>query len=361
MDALKHIWLLVILSLLLCGSINTGLAQAAVQQGSGQVVPSDSSAKNGLKDTVRNTQPAKKPVKRDLKTLAQMDPQTLTPEELQRLYPPDLVNTLIYDFFATVNGVRYENARTDDQQNEFNAQYNISVNNTLQVKKFMFRFYFYNEYSIRYIVDSITTKGLDGLQARYMLQRQLGGAFSLQANFSVKTQLWPTYQYRDKAGTDVQEKYLYSDYFSPGYLTYTAGLNYNFMDNATLNLGLASGRTTKVRNRDIFASRKMTRLYGLDTGSLRLTTYGLNLLLSVPPQMLNRHFGWECNANLYVDRRQLGRLKGYTLDLQNTLHYVFFKHFRLSLKTSVQYDEMISDKVFMMNALLVGFYLSNKI
>lgn len=288
-------------------------------------------------------------------------PRPLTAAELQKLYPPDIINTLVYDFFATANGIYYENARNTDQINEFNFQYNVTINNTLQIKKYTFRFYFYNEYSLRYIVDSITTKGLDALQVRYGLQRQIKKNVNVQGNFAVKSQVWPTYQYRPSATGDYTEKYLYSDYFSPGYITYNVGLSYIFLDNATVNFGLAGGRTTKIRNKDIFRERKATRLYGLDTGNLRYTTYGLSLQLGVPPQMLNKHFGWECNASLYADRKQLGRLAGYSFDVQNTFHYVFFKHFRFSLKSSLQYDELINNKVFMMNALLVGFYLSNRI
>ena len=77
--------------------------------------------------------------------------------------------------------------------------------------------------------------------------------------------------------------------------------------------------------------------------------------------MLTKKLGWECNAIIMADKEQLGRLKGYTLDVNNAFHYFFLKNLRVSLRTVIKYDEQVNKKIYVMNMVSLGFYLFNKL
>lgn len=274
---------------------------------------------------------------------------------------PLFENVFIYDFFTTINALHYENSRTGDQRNELNFYYNITLNNHFKTKYLSLRSYFFNEYGVKHFFDSVTIKGQDDVQIRNVLEIKLvNKKLKAQIGAIARSQFWRTYSYRLNSQNE-EERYLYTDYFSPGYITYSCGLSYSFMKNATLDIGIVGGKTTKIRNQEIFDERKQTILYGLEKGERKKVTYGLTLVLNVPPRKLSKHIGWECTGNLYADKDQLGRLQGYTYEAMNVLHYMFLKNLRLSLRTHIKYDEAINNRVFMMNMISIGFYISNKI
>ena len=275
---------------------------------------------------------------------------------------PILENVLIYDFFTTVNGLHYENAQSPNQVNELNFYYNITINNNFKTRFFTLRSYFFNEYGVRHFFDSVTIKGQDNFQIRNTLQFEIIKKYlKFQIGVTGRSQFWKTYNYRQADTGMNTSKYLYSDYFSPGYITYSCGLSYKFLSNATIDIGLAGGKITKIKNQDIFDERETTKLYGVEKGEHKKVSYGANLIINVPPRKIGKHFGWECAGTIYADKDQLGRLSGYTVDAMNVLHYMFLKNLRVSLRTQVKYDEQINDKVFLSNMLSIGFYLSNKI
>ena len=274
---------------------------------------------------------------------------------------PLFENVFIYDFFTTLNALHYEHARTSDQRNELNIYYNLTLNNQFRTKFVTLRSYFFNEYGTRHFFDSLTIKGPDNFQIRNVLEVKLiKNQIRLQLGATGKSQFWRTYNYR-KDSLSQDERFLYSDYFSPGYITYSLGLSYRFLRNATLDLGLVGGKTTKIRNQEIFETRREKRLYGMNKGERKKDSHGLNITLNVPPRKLSKHIGWEFHGVLFADKEQLGRLAGYTYNMMNVWHYMFLKNLRLSLRTQLAYDEHIDHRVFMMNMFSIGFYLSNKI
>lgn len=285
---------------------------------------------------------------------------TVNPVDLSGL-EPIFENVFIYDFFTTVNALHYENAQTDEQKNELNFYYNITLNNAFKTKYFTLRSYFFNEYGAKHYFDSLTIKGQDNFQIRNVLQVRLLKALKMQIGVTGKSQLWKTYNYRLTDSAGAQSRYLFSDYFSPGYITYSCGITYSFLRNATLDIGLVGGKITKIRNQEIFDERNQKKLYGLDKGERKKASYGISLVLNVPPRRISKNIGWECNGNVYADKEQIGRLQGYSFEAMNVLHYIFLKNLRISLRTHIKYDEQVAASVYMMNMLSVGFYLSNKI
>jgi hypothetical protein len=156
-------------------------------------------------------------------------------------------------------------------------------------------------------------------------------------------------------------RYLYSDYCSPGYALYSLGAGFNFLESAAVYLGLVGGKITRVRNQQIFDDRGVQKLYGVEKGERRRVEWGINLLVSIPPQLFSKHFGWECSGALFAPKANISRLRSYTVESSNVLHYMFLKHMRLSLRTQIQYDEAIQEGIFIANNLSLGFYLSNKL
>ena len=288
-------------------------------------------------------------------------PDTQAGPDLSKL-EPIFENVFIYDFFTTANVIDYENAVSAEQKDELNFYYNVTLNNFFKTKYFTIRSYFFNEYGIKYFFDSVTTKGPDNFQTTNALQFQLVKKYlRLQLGVTSKSQFWKTYNYRTVDSLDKEERYLYSDYFSPGYVLYSFGVSYRFLKNATVDIGIIGGRTTKIRNQAIFDERQTVSLYGLKKGEHKKESYGLHIAWNIPPRRLTKHFGWESTGSIYADKEQIGRLQGYSYQLMNVFHYMFLKNLRISLRTSLKYDERISAKTTVVNMLSVGFYLSNKI
>ncbi len=269
----------------------------------------------------------------------------------------DLTNTLIVDFFTGFSGVHYQNAQQDDQHNHLYFYYSFSLNNNAKFRKFSIRMLANNEYGVRMYEDSITAKAEDRYQYRAALTVPvLKNRIRLQSSFAVRSQLWKTRAY-DEDGL----QFLYSDYFSPGYTMFNAGLNFNFLQGATADIGLVGGKVTKIRNSEIFSERGVTKLYGLSQGERRKLEYGLSVHMAIPPQKVGEHLYWELNGSLFVPKDSLGKPQAYTYDANNAFHLVFLRHIRLTLRSQLLYDPGVSWKVFMMNHITLGFYLSNKL
>ncbi|RYD53313.1 MAG: hypothetical protein EOP52_04005 [Sphingobacteriales bacterium] len=273
----------------------------------------------------------------------------------------DLINVLTYDFFATFTAVRYENALEEDNlKNQLNFNYNFSINNRAQFRRFTIRTYLVNEYGFRHYFDSTTEKTTDVYTFRNALQIPLRkNGVSLMGSYEIKSQLWPTRKYRDTDTTT--EQYLFSDYLSPGYKVFSLGLSWQHATGATVDLGLVGGKVTRIRNKELYDTRQSDVLYGVHKGEKDATDFGLNLIVNVPPRMVSKKIGWAFNANIFASRLQLGRLPGYTADISNALHFLFLKNLRLTMITQMKYDESIQDRVFWTNQFMIGFYLSNRL
>jgi hypothetical protein len=295
----------------------------------------------------------------DSGTRAAVDTPAATTHVHERDY--DLLNVFTYDFFTTFTAVRYENALDEDNlKNQLNFNYNVSINNRAQFRRFTIRTYLVNEYGFRHYFDSTTEKTTDAYTFRNALQIPLHkSGFSLMASYELKSQLWPTRKYRE---TDTAtEQYLYSDYLSPGYKVFSLGLSWQHATGATVDLGLVGGKVTRIRNQDLYDTRQSDVLYGVQRGEKDATDFGLNLIVNVPPRMVSKKIGWAFNANIFASRLQMGRLPGYTADISNALHFLFLRNLRLTMLTQMKYDESIQDRVFWTNQFMIGFYLSNRI
>jgi len=272
----------------------------------------------------------------------------------------DIINILVLDFFTTINVIKYEHEIESSQIPQLNSYYNITVNNVGKTRYFSLRTFIYNEYGFRHYFDSVTVKTEDNFRFRNNIQVPLSPKFMLQAGIEQKTQLWRKWEQRQDT-MQANVRYLYTDYYSPGYTIYSLGAGLNFLEGAAVYLGLVGGKITRIRNQRIFDDRGVSKLYGITKGERRIVEWGVNMLVSIPPQLLSRHVGWELSASLFAPRTAISRVRSYTAESSSVIHYMFLKHMRLSLRTQVQYDEAVQEKVFVANHLSLGFYLSNKL
>lgn len=60
-----------------------------------------------------------------------------------------------------------------------------------------------------------------------------------------------------------------------------------------------------------------------------------------------------------MNRADLDCIKYYKFDINNAIHYIFLKHFRLTLRTLCRYDLNTGKKATVIHHLSAGFYLNN--
>jgi len=271
---------------------------------------------------------------------------------------PFLTEILILDFYTTFTASKYDNGESNDQKNQLYFYYNFTVNNTFKNKYFIFRTYLYDEFGLKYYQDSVNSKSDDKYVFRNSFQKIFSTHLSAQITATIQSQVWKTYTYLKNTNNGM-DKILYTDYFSPGYIIYSSGLSYRFMQSASMDLGLVGGRVTEIKNQNIYTSRNAEVLYGLKKGQHKKFVYGINLQVNAPPVMINKHLGWELNGVAFISKDSLYSIKGGTLSLNNAFHILFLKNIRLSWRTEIEYDQNIQAKVFIANQIAVGFYLNN--
>jgi hypothetical protein len=208
-------------------------------------------------------------------------------------------------------------------------------------------------------VDSINTVSEDLYYFKNTFNYPIGkGGINLNALINIKSQFWNHYDYmEDNTGQSL--KYLYSSYYTPGYMLFSGGMGCSFWEGSAIDLGIAGGKITKIKNQNIFEERGADVLYGVEKGQKRKVVFGLNLQLNIIPKMINKHIAWENYTQLFIPNQHLGEVQFYTLDLNNAIHYLFLKYMRISLRTTIIHDLDIQDQPQIINQVTLGFYLSN--
>jgi hypothetical protein len=282
---------------------------------------------------------------------------------IKREYKPSdylLYYVYNYDFYTTFIAQQTINAidPTSDRSNIY-FYYNATFNSRVNVKKIRWNFYLFNEYGKKKYFDSISVKTDD----LYYFKNSLNYTFAkdkiaITTMMNVKSQFWKTFDYKeDTSGT--WQRYTYASYFSPGYILYSAGMTYNFWESSTIELGLVSGKITKIKNQEIFEERDAEKLYGIEKGQKQKIQYGLNLQVNIVAKKFGKHFIWEHYSQLYIPNEHLGDVSFMTFEMNNAFHFMFMKYMRLSLRTKINYDQNIQERPQIINQFSVGFYLSN--
>jgi hypothetical protein len=265
------------------------------------------------------------------------------------------------DAFCNVLGVTNHNAPSFSEPNNILLYYNLTFMNCLNIKeKIILNTYFYNELGYKIYFDSISLIVDDRYDFNNSLLLPFGYknlSISLSAN--INSQFWKHYDYRTNDEGET-ERFLYTSARSPSYTTYSGGINYSFWEQASLNLGIASAKKTKIKNQSLFDERKSEVLYDIEKGKKRIIVFGFNLTLQIPQQKILKNIYFENFTEFFIQADAYQALKHATVDMKNAFHYVFFSRFRLSLKTDIKYDmDAFGTKPYIVNQLMLGVFFNN--
>jgi len=265
------------------------------------------------------------------------------------------------DFFTTFAGFHVLNGTEAEEKNNLHVYYNFSINNIVKAGSIKFTNYFYTELGLKMYFDSISVISEDAYTLKNSLSYSINQSkIAVNIAISTKSQFFRHYDYRSDS-SDGYNQFLYTSYLSPGYTDYSFGLKLFLNDFATLEFGLVNGRVTRIRNQGIFDSRQCDFLYGLRKGEKEKTEYGFSLAVNLMATEIFKNILWENFSQVNVAKDDVHMVKYYQCDINNALHYRFFKHLRLTLKTRFLYDVNLSSKPKLTNAIIFGFYLNNKI
>lgn len=286
--------------------------------------------------------------------------QITTADSMKKESWRSFTNYFRLDFFSTLNSFQYINSTSVNiEKSNFYFYYNLNILNQFKMRFFNVNSCFYNELGYRQYLDSIAVKNEDIYYFKFDINSPLTKTLNVILTYQVKSQFWSTWQYNEGVNGRAERK-LNSGYFSPGYINFSSGLSHDFWNNCHWEIGLAGGQITKIRNQKIYESTTNEELFGIVKGKKRKVEFVLNLLLQVPAKQIGKNVYWENSSRLFAKGREVVEIKSYSLDFNNGFHFLFLKHLRLGLRTKVNYDLSVSEKMVISNMILFGFYLSNK-
>lgn len=266
---------------------------------------------------------------------------------------------LYYDFYTTVTALHNYQLTNLSEPNNAYLYYNLDVKSTFKLFKTTWEFYLFNDYGLRHYFDSITIKTQDLFTLKNSIQYPIWKnqvQLSLQSN--TQTTLFNTKKIREGSNGET-ERYLYESYMSPGTITYSGGISYQFKTDGSLHLGLGSSKVTKIKRQSIFDSRQMETISGLNKGQRKKSEFGIVITTTIPVKQLGKRWYWESYCNFFSPMNKLMQPRYYTLDLNNVIHLTLLKYVRLSWRGKLQYHPEESPEIGIINQLSLGFYLNN--
>lgn len=273
-------------------------------------------------------------------------------------------NTLSYrftaDMFTSFSILHTINALAGNEPGNIYLFYNATLTGDLRFKKFAYSIYFYTDYGMKFYFDSINVISDDQFDFKNGFSYQLSDSkFALNISHMSKSQFYQHYFY-EQDSTGKLNRVANSSYLSPGYRNFSVGVKYS-LKKMFLELGLVNGMRTIVKNQVLYDNLETDELFGLKRGEYKKLDYGFNLVLTFPMQLLAKNFYLENFSQFSVVNKDLRFIGKYNFDINNAFHYIFLKHFRLTLRTKCQYNYNISLKPVIINNLTFGFYINNKL
>lgn len=114
-----------------------------------------------------------------------------------------------------------------------------------------------------------------------------------------------------------------------------------------------------MKNQKYYDILNTNNLYGLEKGKKSKLDYGFVLIISVPIHKIYPNIYYENFSQVKIIKDDLTLINRYCFDTNQALHFIFLKHFRLSLRTKINYDYRISLKPNIINNVALGFYFHN--
>lgn len=267
-------------------------------------------------------------------------------------------NNFRLDFFLTLHGsLALNHADQSGWKNLFQSYYNLTLNDRFQLGLAEIRLNLFHEWG--YIWKEQKGQHKEDL-FQYNIDLLVGPSskWKWSANFQSKTQLFNHYQFKDNL-TD--KRYLESAYFTPGYLTFGAGMSYLWSQGGKVELALIGGQLTKMRNQKVYNERQTNEIAGIQQGEKSKFKLGIGLQFQQPIRKLTKQIFWENQSRFSVRNFKTSIRSSCVFDMQNAFYFLTLKYLRIGLRSVVQYNPDLSEKLMTSQLILFGFYLSNKL
>lgn len=267
-------------------------------------------------------------------------------------------NNFRLDFFLTLHGsLAINQPDQSGWKNLFQSYYNLTIQDRFQLGITEIRFNLFHEWGYLW-KDKQGQHKEDLLQ--YSLDLLIGnsGRWKWSGNFQSKSQLFNHYQIKDNSDP---KRYLESSYFTPGYLSMGAGMSYLWKQGGKVELALLGGQVTKMKNLKVYEERESNELLGIKQGQKMKLNLGIGLQFQQPIRKLSKQIYWENQSRVSLRSFKNPIRNSTVFDIQNAFYFLTFKYLRIGLRSVVQYNPDLSEKIMTSQLILFGFYLSNKL
>ncbi|MDD4375007.1 MAG: hypothetical protein PHG67_13935 [Bacteroidales bacterium] len=266
----------------------------------------------------------------------------------------------LIDFYSSFALNQFMNNTHDNDKGEFNIYYNATIAGDLYYKKFSYNLRYTTDFGITKHFDSIAIIEVDQFNFNNSLAYQLANSkFAANLSYMTRGQYFNHYLYSvDSSGSTKATPH--SSFKSPGYRIISVGLRYAGKG-VTVELGLANGMITIMKNQKYFDILDTENLYGLEKGVKKKLDYGLSLTITAMVQKLYKNIFFENYSQARVVKDDLSYLFKYNFDINHAFHYLFLKYFRVSFRIKVIYDYQVQLKPNIINNITLGFYFRNSL
>ncbi len=264
------------------------------------------------------------------------------------------------DFFSSLSITHIANALAANEKGSIYFYYNVTLSGDLQYKKIMLSSYYNTDFGINSFIDSIAIIQTDQFNFKNSLTYKFNNSkFGLNLTLLSRSQYFQHYNYSvDSTGKTVSSPA--SSYKSPGYSMFSGGLRYS-SKTFSVEFGLVNGMKTIMRDQHYFDLLKTDNLYGVEKGKKQKFDFGFSLIVAAPLHRIYKNIYYENFSQARVVMDDLSYLHKYCFDMNQAFHFIFFKYFRLSVRSKVVYDYHINLKVNTVNSLTLGFYFHNSL
>jgi hypothetical protein len=193
-----------------------------------------------------------------------------------------------------------------------------------------------NNIEVRYGINQTKTKGFQKNDDKFEIQSRFGYSafkrwyYSAETNF--KTQMAPGYKFPDM-------KNPISAFMSPGYLTFSIGLDYKPNANFSLFISPISSKTTFVND----TSRIKPTNYGLEAGTKRLWEPGL-IVKSNWKRKIADNISYDTKAEFF--NNYLSTFRKFSFDWEQTLTMQVNHYINVMVMSELIYDYNVKFPVY---------------
>ena len=266
------------------------------------------------------------------------------------IFPPEekLKNLTVHGFLS-VSHFAHANWQPNNTNN-IAAIGNIEADYLLEKDFLAFGMTLTGEYGYQKFLDSLFIKNVDEFVLSCNLSLKFSPSLSFKITGTTNSQVSPSYDIYTDSGSIVKEKI--SGFLAPGYLRGSASINYRLWKGSYINLGIAKGKITFVRDQQLYDIRRRDKLFGVEKGKKYLAEYGWGGQLKIYKK-IGDHFIVESSCSYFMNKE---KPKLGDLDISHKISLIVNKYIKTVITTRIIYDEDIIVRTQWQQQLLVGYY-----